>query len=352
MGARALLTTVAIFLAFASVVAVLWLGAQDVMAGRMTGGLLSQFVLSAVLGASSMGQLSEVWSELSSAAGAAGRIADILAIKPTIVAPANPLRLPEPPRGEIAFENVSFAYPTRPETSVVSGLSLSVRAGETVAIVGPSGAGKSTVFQLLMRFYDPTGGKVLVDGVDVRQVDPARARQRMALVPQDAVVFGASVADNIRYGRAGATDAEVIAAAERAAADEFIRALPEGYNTKIGERGVTLSGGQRQRLAIARAILMNAPILLLDEATSALDAENETLVQRALDNVMKGRTTLVIAHRLATVLGADRILVMEDGRIVEEGTHASLVSKDGLYARLARLQFETGAAALADATPA
>ena len=351
MGARALLTTVAIFLAFASVVAVLWLGAQDVMAGRMTGGLLSQFVLSAVLGASSMGQLSEVWSELSSAAGAAGRIADLLAIKPTIVAPANPLRLPEPPRGEIAFENVSFAYPTRPETSVVSGLTLSVRAGETVAIVGPSGAGKSTVFQLLMRFYDPTGGRVLVDGVDVRQVDPAKARGRMALVPQDAVVFGASVAENIRYGRADATDAEVIAAAERAAADEFIRALPSGYATKIGERGVTLSGGQRQRLAIARAILMNAPILLLDEATSALDAENETLVQRALDNVMKGRTTLVIAHRLATVLGADRILVMEDGRVVEEGTHASLVSKDGLYARLARLQFETGAAALADAAP-
>ncbi len=353
MGARAILTSVAIFLAFSSVVAVLWLGAQDVLAGRITGGLLSQFVLAAVLGASSLGQLSEVWSDLSAAAGAAARIAELLGVRSSIGTPANPVSLPEPARGEVSFDNVSFAYPTRPDATVVSSLSFSVKSGETVAIVGPSGAGKSTVFQLLMRFYDPTGGRVLLDGVDVKSADPSEVRGRMALVPQDPVVFGASVIDNIRYGRTDASDADVIAAAERAAADEFIRALPQGYRTRIGERGVTLSGGQRQRLAIARAILMNAPILLLDEATSALDAENETLVQRALDNVMKGRTTIVIAHRLATVLGADRILVMEDGKVVEEGTHASLVAnKDGLYARLARLQFETGAAALESASAA
>jgi ATP-binding cassette subfamily B protein len=348
MGARSILTSVAIFLAFSSVVAVLWLGAQDVLAGRTTGGLLSQFVLAAVLGASSLGQLSEVWSELSSAAGAAGRIAELLEIKSSIVAPANPIALPKPARGEVTFENVGFAYPTRVDAAVVTGLSLRVSEGETVAIVGPSGAGKSTVFQLLMRFYDPVSGRVLIDGVDVKQADPAEVRGRIALVPQDPVVFGTSVTENIRYGRPGASDADVIAAAERAAADEFIRALPQGYQTKLGERGITLSGGQRQRLAIARAMLMNAPILLLDEATSALDAENETLVQKALDNVMKGRTTIVIAHRLATVLGADRIIVMEAGKVVEEGTHSTLVSKDGLYARLARLQFETGAAALGE----
>ncbi len=347
-GARAVLTSVAIFLAFASVVAVLWLGAHDVLAGRITGGLLSQFVLAAVLGASSLGQLSEVWSELSTAAGAAGRIAELLEIKTSIVAPASPAPLPVPSRGEVVFEDVSFSYPTRGDAPVTRGLSFSVKPGETIAIVGPSGAGKSTVFQLLMRFYDPLAGRVLVDGVDVKTADPDAVRRRMALVPQDPVVFGASVADNIRYGRQDASDADVMAAAERAAATDFIRALPQGYETRIGERGVTLSGGQRQRLAIARAILMNAPILLLDEATSALDAENETLVQTALDNVMKGRTTLVIAHRLATVLGASRILVMDGGKIVEEGTHATLVARDGLYARLARLQFETGAAALGD----
>jgi ATP-binding cassette subfamily B protein len=228
-------------------------------------------------------------------------------------------------------------------------LSFEVSPGETVAIVGPSGAGKSTVFQLLMRFYDPQSGAIRLDGVDLRHADPSQVRRRMAMVPQDPVIFGASVAENIRYGRPDATDAQVLEAAERAAADEFIRALPQRYDTLIGERGVTLSGGQRQRLAIARAVLMNAPVLLLDEATSALDAENETLVQKALENVMKGRTTLVIAHRLATVLSADRILVMEDGRIVEQGTHADLVNRGGLYARLARLQFETGAAALSDA---
>ncbi len=350
-GARAILTSVGIFLAFASVVAVLWLGAQDVLAGRITGGLLSQFVLSAVLGASALGHLSEVWSELSAAAGAAGRIAEILETKPAISTPASPVALPSPARGEIVFDNVSFAYPTRLRDRVVNGLSFSVKPGETLAIVGPSGAGKSTVFQLLMRFYDVTDGRVLVDGIDVKIADPAALRGRMALVPQDPVIFGSSVADNIRFSRPDASDADMKNAAERAAASEFIESMPGGYATLIGERGVTLSGGQRQRLAIARAILKNAPVLLLDEATSALDAENETLVQKALDNVVKGRTTIVIAHRLATILSADRILVMDEGRVVEEGTHATLVAKDGLYARLARLQFETGAAALGEKAP-
>ena len=350
--ARALLTSVAIVLAFASVVAVLWLGAQDVIAGRISGGLLSQFVLSAVLGASALGQLSEVWSELSAAAGAAGRIAELLAVKPTIIAPANPIPLPKPARGAVSFDAVGFAYPTRPTDQALAGLSFHVEPGETLAIVGPSGAGKSTVFQLLMRFYDPQSGAIRLDGVYLRAADPAEVRGRMALVPQDPVIFGASVRDNICYGRPQASDAEVRAAAERAAADEFIRAMPQGYDTMVGERGVTLSGGQRQRLAIARAVLLDAPVLLLDEATSALDAENETLVQKALENVMKGRTTIVIAHRLATVLSADRILVVDQGRIVEEGGHADLVARGGLYSRLARLQFETGAAALESAKAA
>ena len=347
--ARAILTAFAIFLAFASVVGVLWLGARDVLAGRMTGGQLSQFVLYAVLGASSLGQLSEVWSEISAAAGAAGRLAEIMRIAPKILAPPRPLALPEPGRGEIAFDSVSFAYPSRPDKKVFDGLSLKIASGEKVAIVGPSGAGKSTLFQLLMRFYDPASGRVLIDGVDAAQADPAALRRRIALVPQDAVIFAASVAENIAYGAPGASRALIEAAAERAAAHEFIAALPEGYDTKLGERGVTLSGGQRQRLAIARAILKDAPILLLDEATSALDAENEILVQKALDHVMQGRTTLIIAHRLATVLAADRILVLEGGKIVEQGTHAELVAQDGLYARLARLQFNTGASALATA---
>lgn len=344
-SARAVLTAIAIFLAFASVVAVLWLGARDVLAGRISGGLLGQFVLYAVFGASALGQLSEVWSEISSAAGAAGRIAEILAVKPAIAAPEHPQEMPQPPRGEIAFDEVSFAYPSRPEANALHAVSFSVKGGETVAIVGPSGAGKSTLFQLLMRFYDPQAGRILVDGVDLAKADPSALRARIALVPQDPFIFGTTIAENISYGRENATRDDIIAAAKRAAADEFVSDLAQGYDTRVGERGVTLSGGQKQRLAIARAILKDAPILLLDEATSALDAENETLVQQALENLMGTRTTVVIAHRLATVLKADRILVMDEGRIVEEGTHASLVAKDGLYARLARLQFDTNASA-------
>ena len=347
IGARAFLTVIAIFLAFASVIGVLWLGAQDVLSGRMTGGALSQFVLYAVFGASALGQLSEVWSEVSSAAGAAARIAELLDTPAEVTAPANPTPAPTPPRGEIAFQAVGFAYAARPDAPALRGLDFAVRPGETVAIVGPSGAGKSTVFQLLMRFYDPQSGRVLVDGVDVSRMTPADLRARIALVPQEPFIFGGSIMENIAYGCADAGRDAIVEAARRAAADEFIAALPNGYETRVGERGVTLSGGQRQRLAIARAILKDAPILLLDEATSALDAENESLVQTALENVMGSRTTLVIAHRLATVLKADRILVMDEGRIVEEGAHAALVAQGGLYARLARLQFETGAQALA-----
>ncbi|MBJ6126527.1 ABC transporter transmembrane domain-containing protein [Microvirga splendida] len=336
---RAFLTGAGLFLVSASVVAVLWYGAQDVLAGTMTGGRLSQFVLYAVFAASSLGQLSEVYGELAQAAGAAERLGEILAAKPAIEAPRNPKPLPNPPLGTVAFKDVHFAYPTRSEQRALHGLSLTVGSGERVAIVGPSGAGKSTILQLLLRFYDPQDGTIWVDGVPIHEADPFSVRARMALVPQEPTIFAASVLDNIRYGKPEATEDDVRRAAELASADGFIRALPQGYGTVIGERGVTLSGGQRQRLAIARAILKDAPILLLDEATSALDAESERKVQGALDRLMEGRTTLVIAHRLATVRSADRILVMDQGRIVEEGTHEALLAEGGLYARLARLQF-------------
>ena len=350
--ARAIVTAVAIFLAFGSVVVVLWLGAQEVIAGNMTGGALSQFVLFAVFGAGALGQLSEVWNEVSQAAGAAGRIGEIMAVQPRIVAPPQPLRLAKPLRGELAFHDVRFAYPGREDGSALRDVSFRIAPGETVAIVGPSGAGKSTLFQLALRFYDPGSGAVMLDGVDISKLDPVELRAEIALVPQDAFIFGATVADNIAYGAPGATREAVVAAAKRAAADSFISAMPQGYDTALGERGVTLSGGERQRIAIARAILKNAPVLLLDEATSALDAESETLVQGALETLMKGRSTLVIAHRLATIVNAHRILVVEAGRVVEEGSHASLMAANRLYARLARLQFETGAAALTAAAEA
>ncbi|CEJ15415.1 Multidrug resistance ABC transporter ATP-binding/permease protein BmrA [bacterium YEK0313] len=337
--ARAILTAVVIFLVFSSVVAILWAGAQEVLAGTMSSGRLSQFVLYAVFAAGALSELSQVWSDISQAAGAAERLVEILAVEPEVKAPARPLALPEPARGEVGFVAVRFAYPVRPDAKVLDEVSVEVKRGEKVAIVGPSGAGKSTLFSLLLRFYDPAGGVVRFDGVPIAEVDPEALRRRIALVPQDVAIFAASVADNIRYGRPEADDAAVVEAARLAFADEFIARLPEGYASQIGERGVTLSGGQRQRVAIARAILRDAPLLLLDEATSALDAESETMVQKALERLMEGRTTLVIAHRLATVLNCDRILVMDEGRIVEEGSHAELVARGGLYARLAELQF-------------
>ena len=344
--ARALVTVAALFLAFGSVVAVLWLGAQDVVAKHMTGGALLQFVLYAVFGAAALGQLSEVWNDLSQAAGAAARIGELLAVKPRIAPPPVPLALPSPVRGELAFRSVDFAYPGAVDAPILDQVSLRVAPGEAVAIVGPSGAGKSTLFQLALRFYDPSRGSVTLDGVDISKLDPSDLRRSIALVPQEPFIFGASVADNIAYGSPQATREAIVAAARKAAADGFVSAMPQGYDTVLGERGVTLSGGERQRIAIARAILKDAPVLLLDEATSALDAENETLVQKALETLMQGRTTLVIAHRLATIVNADRILVLDAGAIVEEGDHASLLAANGLYARLARLQFESGAAAL------
>jgi ATP-binding cassette subfamily B protein len=338
--ARAILTAIIIFLASASVVVILWVGAQDVVAGEMTAGRLGQFVLFAVFAASGLGQLSEVWGELSQAAGSAERLAELLAIQPQMRAPPHPVPLPDRPRAEIAFDAVHFAYPARPEVEVLDGVSFMIKAGEKVAIVGPSGAGKSTIFHLILRFYDPRSGSVTFDGVRLPDADPAKLRRHISLVPQDTAIFAMSVRDNIRFGRPEASDAEIERAAEAAAAAGFIRALPQGYDTPVGERGVTLSGGQRQRIAIARAILRGAPLLLLDEATSSLDAESETMVQQALERLMAGRTTLVIAHRLATVLSCDRILVLDHGRIVEQGTHDSLVARNGLYARLAKLQFE------------
>ncbi|MBV9558890.1 MAG: ABC transporter ATP-binding protein/permease [Bradyrhizobium sp.] len=338
--ARAVLTAIIIFIVFTSVVLILWIGSHDVLTGTISAGRLGQFVLYAAFAAAGLGQLSEVWGEVSAASGAAERLFEILHVEPDIAAPASPRALPKPARGDVGFDNVSFAYPMRPEVKVIDRVSLSVRAGEKVAIVGPSGAGKSTLFHLLLRFYDAASGVISFDGVPVREADPREVRSRIALVPQESVVFAASARENIRFGRPEATDAEVERAADLAHATEFIRRLPEGFETPLGERGVTLSGGQRQRIAIARAILRDAPLLLLDEATSSLDAESETLVQTALEELMRHRTTLVIAHRLATVLSCDRILVLDQGRIVEQGTHASLVASNGLYARLARLQFE------------
>jgi ATP-binding cassette subfamily B protein len=338
--ARAVLTAIVIFLVFASVVVILWIGAQDVLAARMTAGRLGQFLLYAVFAAGALGELSQVWGEFALASGAAERIAEILAIKPAILAPSRPIALPLPARGEVAFEAVHFAYPTHVAGAVLDGVTFAVHPGEKLAVVGPSGAGKSTIFHLILRFYDPVSGTVRFDGVPLTELNPAAFRRQTALVPQDATVFAGSVADNIRFGRPDASFADIQQAARMALAEEFILRLAQGYDTSIGERGITLSGGQRQRIAIARAVLRDAPLLLLDEATSSLDAESETLVQAALKQLMQGRTTLIIAHRLATVLSCDRILVMDQGRIVEEGTHTSLVAAGGLYARLAKLQFE------------
>jgi ATP-binding cassette, subfamily B, bacterial len=338
--ARAILTAIAIFLVSSSVVIVLWIGAQDVLAGRITPGRLSQFVLYAVFAAGALGSLSEIGGEIAQASGAAERLFEILAVPPAIARPANPKPLPSPPRGEVTFDDVRFSYPTRKSVSALNGVSFHVRQGEKVAIVGPSGAGKSTIFHLLLRFYDPAAGTIALDGVRLNDLDPNNLRKNIALVPQDSVMFAASVRDNISFGRPEASDAEVARAADLAHAGGFIAALPEGFDTPAGERGITLSGGQRQRIAIARAILRDAPLLLLDEATSSLDAESETQVAAALADLMRTRTTIVIAHRLATVLSCDRILVMDGGRVVEEGTHQTLVAAGGLYARLAKLQFQ------------
>lgn len=343
MRLRAIMTVVLIALMFGAIVMVIWEGAIDVAAGRMTGGEIAAFVFTGVLVGGAFAALSEVYGDLLRGSGAAGRLAELIAARAEISAPASPVALPTPAGGALSFDNVDFRYPTRPDHKALHGLTLRVAPGETVAVVGPSGAGKSTLFQLALRFYDPQAGTVSFDGVDVRDADPADLRQHIALVPQETVIFAASARDNLRYGRCDATEAEIEAAARAANAHQFLTALPDGYDTFLGESGARLSGGQRQRIAIARALLRDAPLLLLDEATSALDAESEASVQQALERLMESRTTVVIAHRLATVRAADRIIVMEDGRIVEEGNHASLTARGGLYARLARLQFDVAA---------
>lgn len=342
---RAIMTVVVISLAFAGVVGVLWIGARDVRAGAMSVGELVQFVIYAVMVAGAVGALSEIWGELQRAAGATERLVELLGAEDSVTDPAAPATLPEPVKGRVGFEDVAFHYPSRPGQAALDGVSLTVEPGETVALVGPSGAGKTTVIQLLLRFYDPQSGRVTIDGRDLTELARSDFRQHIALVPQEPVIFAATARENIRFGRPGATDTEVEKAAKSAAAHDFLAALPQGYETQVGERGVMLSGGQKQRIAIARAILRDAPILLLDEATSALDAESERLVQDAVETLSRNRTTLVIAHRLATVKKADRILVFDGGRIVADGTHDSLVAEEGLYARLARLQFTEGLAA-------
>ncbi|NYD90602.1 ABC transporter transmembrane domain-containing protein [Sphingomonas melonis] len=343
IGLRAVMTAIMIFLIFGSITLVLWEGATDVAAGRITGGAIAAFVLTGGIVAGAFGALTEVYGDLLRGAGAAGRLAELLREQPEITRPAAPIPLPVPVSGALTFEHVRFHYPTRPDVAALDDFTLAIRAGETVAVVGPSGAGKSTLFQLAERFYDPAEGRILLDGVDLREADPAAIRAQVAMVPQDTVIFGASARDNLRYGHWEATDDELWAAAEAANAADFLRALPQGLDTNLGEGGARLSGGQRQRVTIARALLRDAPILLLDEATSALDAESERLVQQALERLMEHRTTLVIAHRLATVRAAQRIVVMDQGRIVEEGNHASLIGRGGLYARLASLQFNEAA---------
>ena len=338
---RAAMTAIVIGLIFTGIVMLMWRGAIGVSDGSISGGTIAAFVLTGGLVAGAFGALTEVYGDLLRGAGAAGRLAELLSEKPGIAAPENPIALPEPSRGQIAFDNVTFSYPTRLDTQALGNFSLTVSPGETVAVVGPSGAGKSTLFQLAQRFYDPQGGSVRIDGVALPSADPSEIRQRMALVPQETVLFAASARDNLRYGKWDATDEEIWEAARVANAEKFLRALPEGLDSFMGEAGTRLSGGQRQRISIARALLRNTPILLLDEATSALDAESEKLVQDALDHLMKDRTTIVIAHRLATVRSADRIIVMDEGRIVEQGDHDSLIAKNGLYARLADLQFSS-----------